>query len=94
MVVIGGYNSSNTCNLAHICAEKVPTFHIAEPQCLVSPGEVRHKPVGRKDEVAATGWLPSGGAVRIGLTSGASTPDNLVEQVIERLDAFANGPAS
>jgi 4-hydroxy-3-methylbut-2-en-1-yl diphosphate reductase len=94
MVVIGGYNSSNTCNLAHICAEKVPTFHIAEPQCLISPGEVRHKPVGRKDEVAATGWLPSGGAVRIGLTSGASTPDNLVEQVIERLDAFANSPAN
>jgi len=94
MVVIGGYNSSNTCNLAHICAEKVPTFHIAEPQCMVSPGEVRHKPVGRKDEVTATGWLPSGGAVRIGLTSGASTPDNLVEQVIERLDAFANSPAN
>jgi 4-hydroxy-3-methylbut-2-enyl diphosphate reductase len=94
MVVIGGYNSSNTCNLAHICAEKVPTFHIAEPQCLISPGEVRHKPVGRKDEVAATGWLPSGGAVRIGLTSGASTPDNLVEQVIERLDAFAGNPSS
>jgi 4-hydroxy-3-methylbut-2-en-1-yl diphosphate reductase len=93
MVVIGGYNSSNTCNLAHICAEKVPTFHIAEPQCLVSPGEVRHKPVGRKDEVTATGWLPSGGEVRIGLTSGASTPDNLVEQVIERLDAFTNSAA-
>ena len=71
----------------------MPTFHIAEPQCLVSPGEVRHKPVGRKDEVTATGWLPSGGEVRIGLTSGASTPDNLVEQVIERLDAFTNTAA-
>ncbi len=94
MVVIGGYNSSNTCNLAHICAEKVPTFHIAEPQCLVSPGEVRHKPVGGKEEVTATGWLPSSGAVRIGLTSGASTPDNLVEQVIQRLDAFANSAAN
>ncbi len=94
MVVIGGYNSSNTCNLAHICAEKVPTFHIAEPQCLVSPGEVRHKPVGRKEEVTASGWLPSSGAVRIGLTSGASTPDNLVEQVIQRLDAFANSAAN
>jgi 4-hydroxy-3-methylbut-2-en-1-yl diphosphate reductase len=93
MVVIGGYNSSNTCNLAHICAEKVPTFHIAEPQCLVSPGEVRHKPVGRKEEITASGWLPSDGVVRIGLTSGASTPDNLVEQVIERLDAFANASA-
>ncbi len=35
-VVIGGYNSSNTCNLARICAERVPTFHIADPGCLVS----------------------------------------------------------
>ena len=36
MVVIGGYNSSNTCNLARICAERVPTFHIASLDCLVS----------------------------------------------------------
>jgi 4-hydroxy-3-methylbut-2-en-1-yl diphosphate reductase len=93
MVVIGGYNSSNTCNLAHICAEKVATYHIAEPQCLASPHEVRHKPVGRKEEVTTTGWLPASGPVRIGLTSGASTPDNLAEQVIERLDAFVNSPA-
>ena len=35
-IVVGGYNSSNTCNLARICAERVPTFHIAEPACLVS----------------------------------------------------------
>ena len=43
-VVIGGYNSSNTCNLARICAEKVPTFHIAGPDCLLSPTEIRHRP--------------------------------------------------
>ena len=46
MVVIGGYNSSNTCNLAHICADHVPTYHIADPACLVSPSLIRHKPVG------------------------------------------------
>jgi 4-hydroxy-3-methylbut-2-enyl diphosphate reductase len=90
MIVIGGYNSSNTCNLAHICAEKVPTYHIAEPGCLLSADLVRHKPVGRKSEEETTGWLKSSGPITVGLTSGASTPDNLVEQVVRRLDAFVN----
>jgi 4-hydroxy-3-methylbut-2-enyl diphosphate reductase len=91
MIVIGGYNSSNTCNLAHICAEHVPTYHIAEPDCLVSRDLVRHKPVGAKTEVDVHAWLAAAGPVRVGLTSGASTPDNLVEQVVQRLDAFMNG---
>jgi 4-hydroxy-3-methylbut-2-en-1-yl diphosphate reductase len=90
MIVIGGYNSSNTCNLARICAPRVPTFHIAEPGGLVSPSEIRHKPVGGQDEGVSIGWLPTSGPVSIGLTSGASTPDNLVGTVIRRLDAFAN----
>jgi 4-hydroxy-3-methylbut-2-enyl diphosphate reductase len=90
MVVIGGYNSSNTCNLAHICAEQVPTYHIADPSCLVSPTAIRHRPVGQKAEVETRGWLPAATPLRVGLTSGASTPDNLVEQVVRTLDAFAN----
>jgi 4-hydroxy-3-methylbut-2-en-1-yl diphosphate reductase len=88
MVVIGGYNSSNTANLARICAESRPTYHIAEPECLVSPDEIRFRPVGSKAEVTADGWLPRAGEVRVGLTSGASTPDNLVGAVIARLDGF------
>jgi 4-hydroxy-3-methylbut-2-enyl diphosphate reductase len=90
MLVIGGYNSSNTCNLAHICAEHVPTYHIADPTCLESPARLRHKPVGEKAEVEATNWLPGHSPLRVGVTSGASTPDNLVEQVIRQLSDFAN----
>jgi 4-hydroxy-3-methylbut-2-enyl diphosphate reductase len=90
MVVIGGYNSSNTYNLARICAEKLPTYHIAEPAGIVSGMEIRHKPVGSKQEIMSRGWLPAAGPLRIGLTSGASTPDNLVGAVIRRLDEFAN----
>ncbi len=90
MLVVGGYNSSNTCNLAHICAEHVPTYHIADPSCMESAGRLRHKPVGEKSEVEATDWLPGHGPLRVGLTSGASTPDNLVEQVIRQLSDFAN----
>ena len=88
MIVIGGYNSSNTANLARICAASRPTFHIADPECLISRDEIRHRPVGTKTEVSATGWLPVDGDVMIGLTSGASTPDNLVGAAIARLESF------
>jgi 4-hydroxy-3-methylbut-2-enyl diphosphate reductase len=87
MLVIGGYNSSNTANLARICAASCPTYHIADPECLVSPAEIRHRPVGAKHEVTARDWLPAG-AVSVGLTSGASTPDNLVGAAIARLEEF------
>jgi len=91
MLVIGGYNSSNTCNLARICDERLPTYHIAEPGCLLSREAVRYRPIGAKHEIVAEGWLPASGPVRLGLTAGASTPDNLVAQVIEVMDAFCNG---
>ena len=55
MIVIGGYNSSNTCNLARICAETVPTFHIADPDCLESADAIRYRPAGGKSEVRAYG---------------------------------------
>ena len=90
MLVIGGLNSSNTYNLARICAERVPTYHIADPAGLVSADEIRHKPVGSLRETIATGWIPDG-LVTIGLTSGASTPDNLMGIAIRRLDELANG---
>src|SRR6478735_3553482 len=75
MIVIGGYNSSNTASLARICAASRPTFHIADPDCLLSPDEIRHRPVGSKSEVVTRGWLPRTGRLAVGLTSGASTPD-------------------
>ena len=88
MIVIGGYNSSNTANLARMCHASRPTFHIADPDCLMSPQEIRHRPVGSKTEVTAAGWLPFEGPLSIGLTSGASTPDNLVGAAISRLTEF------
>jgi 4-hydroxy-3-methylbut-2-enyl diphosphate reductase len=92
MIVIGGYNSSNTCNLARICAASRPTFHIADPECLLSRDEIRHRPVGEKAETVTPGWFPAAGGVTVGLTSGASTPDNLVAAAIGRLAEFAAVP--
>jgi 4-hydroxy-3-methylbut-2-enyl diphosphate reductase len=91
MIVIGGYNSSNTCNLARMCAEKVPTFHIADPECLESTDAIRYRPAGGKTEVRATAWLPAGRDLSVGLTSGASTPDNLVGTTVRRLAELAGG---
>jgi 4-hydroxy-3-methylbut-2-en-1-yl diphosphate reductase len=88
MIVIGGYNSSNTCNLARICANSKPTFHIADPDCLVSSDEIRHRPVGAKTEETTKRWLPASGPVTVGLTSGASTPDNLVGEAVRKLVSF------
>jgi 4-hydroxy-3-methylbut-2-enyl diphosphate reductase len=91
MLVIGGYNSSNTCNLAKICADRVPTFHIASPEGLISADAVRHREVHEKAEVVSEGWLPKTGPLRVGLTSGASTPDNLVEIVVRKLEIYTAG---
>jgi 4-hydroxy-3-methylbut-2-enyl diphosphate reductase len=92
-LVIGGYNSSNTCNLARICAERTPTFHIADADCLASARAIRHRPVGAPStaavpEATTAAWLPPG-PIRIGLTAGASTPNNIVGQVVDRLEALA-----
>jgi 4-hydroxy-3-methylbut-2-enyl diphosphate reductase len=93
MLVVGGYNSSNTCNLARICAERVRTFHIADPECLVSADEIRHRPVGAPSttvspEQATRAWLPASDPLTVGLTAGASTPNNIVGEVIERLGRY------
>ncbi|HKC12285.1 MAG TPA: 4-hydroxy-3-methylbut-2-enyl diphosphate reductase [Vicinamibacteria bacterium] len=83
MVVIGGYNSSNTQALAKICAERLPTYHISGPEGLQEDG-IRHRPVGSKHDAISTAWLPRG-PVTVGLTAGASTPNNVVGDVVERI---------
>jgi len=93
MLVVGGYNSSNTCNLARICAAKVPTFHIADPDCMLSGDEIRHRPVGAPSttagiEAVAREWLPVSRSLNVGLTAGASTPNNIVGEVIRKLERF------
>ncbi len=86
MVVIGGYNSSNTQALARICAERLPTFHISGAD-RIEGATIRHRPVGGHDETSSEGWLPEG-TVAVGLTAGASTPNNVVGEVIERILAL------
>jgi len=87
MVVIGGYNSSNTTHLAAICHEKAPTYHIEDATCIdPKAGTIRFRPVGGKTEERREGWLPEG-RVMIGVTAGASTPNNKIGETVERIAA-------
>jgi 4-hydroxy-3-methylbut-2-enyl diphosphate reductase len=87
MIVIGGYNSSNTNNLAKIASRFAPTFHIEDAEAILSPDRIRHKPAGSKTEVTAENWFPETSRI-IGITAGASTPNNQVGEAIERISAF------
>jgi 4-hydroxy-3-methylbut-2-enyl diphosphate reductase len=83
MVVIGGYNSSNTQALARICSERLPTYHISGPEGLEGEA-IRFRPVGTPAERSQPGWLPAG-PVTVGITAGASTPNNVVGEVVEKI---------
>jgi len=87
MVVIGGYNSSNTTHLAALCARRVPTFHVQDSSCIdPESGAIRHKGTGPDAERVTVGWL--GPDVRVvGVTAGASTPNSRVGEAIERIFA-------
>ena len=89
MVVIGGYNSSNTTHLAAICNEKVTTYHIEDAACInLEDGSIRFRPVGtHTTEQRRERWLPAG-PLRIGITAGASTPNNKIGETIERIAAL------
>ncbi len=87
MVVIGGYNSSNTTHLAALAARSVPAYHIEDASRIESSGAIRHRPYGAKTETTTPGWLPAG-PVKVGLTAGASTPNNKIGEVVEALAAL------
>jgi 4-hydroxy-3-methylbut-2-enyl diphosphate reductase len=86
MVVIGGFNSSNTISLAALCAEKVPTYHV-ETSAAIDPTvkRIHYRPAAIKhSEADAVDWLPAG-PVRVGITAGASTPNNKIGDAVLRI---------
>jgi 4-hydroxy-3-methylbut-2-enyl diphosphate reductase len=84
MVVIGGYNSSNTTHLQEIAISRgIHSFHIDTPERIGPGNRIEHKPLGGELETLEP-FLPEG-PIRVGITSGASTPDRVVEDVIRRL---------
>jgi 4-hydroxy-3-methylbut-2-enyl diphosphate reductase len=89
MVVVGGYNSSNTCHLAALVQSRgVRTFHIEDADGIdPAAGTIRHQPIGTRREETVAGWLGDGRTV--GITAGASTPNNKVGETIARISELA-----
>jgi 4-hydroxy-3-methylbut-2-en-1-yl diphosphate reductase len=84
LLVIGGYNSSNTSHLAEMGEAKLPTFFIKNAAKMVSDRLIVHYDQHKHEEVETTAWLPAGKAT-VGITAGASCPNNLIEDTIRRL---------
>ncbi|MBD1939274.1 4-hydroxy-3-methylbut-2-enyl diphosphate reductase [Microcoleus sp. FACHB-68] len=92
MVVIGGFNSSNTTHLQEIAIDRaIPSYHIDCAERIGAGNQIEHKPLHRQLEVKEE-WLPAGDIV-VGITSGASTPDKVVEDVIEKIFALKSAAA-
>jgi 4-hydroxy-3-methylbut-2-enyl diphosphate reductase len=90
MVVIGGFNSSNTISLAALCAEQVSTYHIEDADAIdATTGDVHVRLPGvRHEEATISEWLPAGRPVRVGVTAGASTPNNKIGETVGRILAL------
>jgi 4-hydroxy-3-methylbut-2-enyl diphosphate reductase len=84
LLVVGGYNSSNTSHLAEMGEEKLPTYFVLNASRLVSLNEIKHYNLHEKREVVSHFWLPPGPTV-VGITAGASCPNNLIEETLIRL---------
>ena len=89
MVVVGGFNSSNTMSLAALCAETVPTYHV-EDAAHIDPvaNAIHHRPPGAHHrEVVSQNWLPASGPAHVGITAGASTPNNRIGEAVAKIFA-------
>lgn len=87
-IVVGGYNSSNTSHLVELCEQKLPTYFINNADKIVSPTEILHCNWVTKEEKTTHDFLQAKEPVKILITSGASCPDAIVEEVIEKLVSF------
>lgn len=87
MIVLGGYNSSNTNHLAHLCRQYTTTYHVEDATCIdVDDGSIRHKPEidAEAPETVAIDWLPPV-PFELGITAGASTPNNKIGEALLRI---------
>jgi 4-hydroxy-3-methylbut-2-enyl diphosphate reductase len=87
-VIVGGYNSSNTSHLVEICSEVMPSYLVASAAELLSRTRIRHFDIHAKELATTDNWLPEVLPARIAITSGASCPDVLMNQVIEKIAGF------
>ncbi len=85
MIVVGGYNSSNTSHLVEMSEKRCPTYFIKAASKIISDTRIQHFDLHKQGEIETADWLPMGRPVSIGVTAGASCPNNLIEETIRRL---------
>jgi 4-hydroxy-3-methylbut-2-enyl diphosphate reductase len=93
LLVVGGYNSSNTSHLAEMGEAKIPTYFVRGADKLESAIQITHYNLHRKSEIITQNWLPSG-PITVGITAGASCPNNLIEETIFRVYELRGVPTA
>ena len=93
LLVVGGYNSSNTSHLAEMGEEKLPTYFIRSASKLESAARITHFNLHEKREIVTENWLPDGPII-VGITAGASCPNNLIEDTILRVCELRGIPSN
>jgi len=89
-IVVGGYNSSNTSHIVELCEEKLPVYFVSGAEKIISDSEISHFDIHKQEEVTTRNWLnqKSGRSVEIILTSGASCPDAILDEVLQKIVAY------
>ena len=94
LLVVGGYNSSNTSHLAEMGEGKLPTYFIKDASEIESAERLNHFRQHEQEMFIAENWLPLEGELTIGITAGASCPNNLIEEVILKTYELRGASAS
>ncbi|MBA4317960.1 MAG: 4-hydroxy-3-methylbut-2-enyl diphosphate reductase [Flavobacterium sp.] len=87
-LVIGGYNSSNTTHLVELLEKKFKTYFISSPDKISSKDQLSHFDIHTKEEIITSGFLPADKTATIAITSGASCPDSIVDEILKKILSF------
>lgn len=87
-IVVGGYNSSNTSHIVELCEEKLPVYFISGADKILSQEKIFHFNIHKHAEMGTFDWLPKKEVVQIILTSGASCPDAILDEVLQKIVSY------
>jgi 4-hydroxy-3-methylbut-2-enyl diphosphate reductase len=87
-IVVGGYNSSNTSHIVELCEQNLPTYFISSAKEIISKNEINHFDFSHQKHLHTIDFLPLKETIDIILTSGASCPDSIVDEVLQKIVSF------
>lgn len=93
-IVVGGYNSSNTSHIVELCGEKLPVYFISGADKIISGKKIKHYDIHGHRELTTENWLLQKKPVKIILTSGASCPDAILDEVLQKILSYFHGAKS